>query len=367
MVEIPTIEGKIGTHNYEFKINLELEEIDFIEAMQKNRKVFKSKFLNKETVGISVWTTPKRTKTYPFTRVYDTLSYDGVKITIIPALVDYGSNGERGKIQPNTIYWLSGLGVYLILGVYIDADKGEVGGLAKNAGLGTKSREGSPKFAKGQRFDLGYIQAQIKEIIQKKPNITTWNQKQLIMIPGLLEEAIDNYKRLGEKLKVPLGNFSRLESKVKAWQKDSEKFLADCVKESKRAQKSEANSIHVLEDVPGEKGKINIDFGDSKILYLTADSVEIKKDKCLITLLEGKNTTSDNLPNWGDIKDALVKLMIFKNSDFCFEGKKYKKKLVCYLTSTNKDVTKFKEEYKSLIEECNANDIELRFNKEIIK
>lgn len=367
MAEIPTIEGKIGIQRYEFKINPTLEEIDFVQAMQENRKIFRSKFFNRDSVAISVWTTPKRTKTYPFTRVYDTLSYDGTKITIIPVLVDYGINGERGKVQPNTIDWMTGLGVYVILGVYIDADKGEVGGLAKNAGVNTKSREGATKFAKGQRFNLRHIQAQIEKIFENKPDVKTWNGHQITLIPSLLEGAINNYKRLSDKLKVPLGNFSILEKKVKIWKNDSKKFLADCEKESKGAQNREVKSDHALENVPGVKGKINIDLGESKKLYLTSDSVEIKKNKCLITLLEGKNTTSDKLPGWGDIKDALMKLMIFKKSDFSFEDKKYEKKLVCYLTSENKDIEKFKKEYNSLIEECDVNDIELIFNEEIIR
>ena len=152
-----TIEGKIGNQSYQFKIAPNLQPMDFVEAMQLNKKRWKSKFLNKETVAISVWTTPKRTKTYPLARVYDTLSYDGTKITIIPVLTDYGKHGERGKIQPGTVDWMTNVGVYLILGVYVDAEKGKVGRLAKNAGIKTKSSEGKPKFAKGQKFDLKYL------------------------------------------------------------------------------------------------------------------------------------------------------------------------------------------------------------------
>ena len=127
------IEGKIGNQNYQFKMYSDLQSMDFVEAMQRRKKVFKSKFLNKETVAISVWTTPKRTKTYPLARVYTTLSYGGTKITIIPVMVNYGKHGEPGKIQPNTVDWMTSVGVYLILGVYIDAKKAKVGRLAKKS------------------------------------------------------------------------------------------------------------------------------------------------------------------------------------------------------------------------------------------
>ena len=153
MTDVFTIEGKIRRNDYQFKIRPKLSAMNFSDAMQRNRKVFKSKFLGNETVAISVWTTPKRTKTYPFARVYDTLSYDGIKITIIPAMVDYGKHGERGKIQPSTVDWMTSIGVYLILGMYVNAEKGKKGKLAANAGSKTQSSEGKPKFAQGQKFD----------------------------------------------------------------------------------------------------------------------------------------------------------------------------------------------------------------------
>ena len=60
--------------------------------------------------------------------------------------------------------------------------------------------------------------------------------------------------------------------------------------------------------------------------------------------------------------------MIFKNSEFYYEGKAFEKKLVCYLTGQDNNVEEeFREECKLLIDECKANDIELRLNNKIIK
>ena len=362
------IEGKIGNQSYQFKMDSDLQPMDFVEAMQRSKKVFKSKFLNKETVAISVWTTPKRTKTYPLARVYTTLSYGGTKITIIPVLTDYGKHGERGKIQPSTVDWMTSVGVFLILGVYVDVEKGKKGKLAKNANAKTKSSEGKPKFAKGQRFDIKYLQKQIEEIIENKPDIKKWNESQRIKIPNLLEKAINNYKRFSEELDVPLSDFSRLEKKVEIWKNDFEQFLADQEDLSKGAQDSETHADHKLEDVPGKKGKINIDFGESRKLYITSDNMKLDKDKCLVTFLEGKNASKGKFPGREDIKEALFKLMIFKNSDFHLEGKKFEKKLVCYLTGQHDNVEEeFRVKFQSLIDECNANNIELKLNDKIIK
>lgn len=366
MADVFTIEGKIKKNSYQFKIRPKLSAINFLDAMQRNRKVFKSKFLENETVAISVWTTPKRTKTYPFARVYDTLSYDGIKITIIPAMVDYGKHGERGKIQPSTVDWMTSIGVYLILGTYVHAEKGKKGKMAANAGSKTQSSEGKPKFAQGQKFDTDYLQKQIETIIMTKPDVKEWNEKQLEMIPEFLEKGIEIYKKLGAKLNVPLGNFAKMEYDVRRWTKDSKQFLKDCEEASKGAQNRETVSDHMLEDVPGNKGKINIDFGESRKLYLTSDSMVLEKGT--VTLLEGKNTSSGKYPVMGDVKDALIKLMIFRSSDFEFEGEELEKKLVCYLTGNQNDVEdEFRNNCKSLIDECSANDIELVLNRRIIK
>ena len=60
-------------------------------------------------------------------------------------------------------------------------------------------------------------------------------------------------------------------------------------------------------------------------------------------------------------------ILFFKNSDFYFDGKKFEKKLVCYLTGQYDNVEKeFRVEFQSLIDECYANNIELKLNGKII-
>ena len=45
--------------------------------------------------------------------------------------------------------------------------------------------------------------------------------------------------------------------------------------------------------------------------YLTCDEVEIHGEN--LYLIEGKHTKTDNLPSLGDIKDGLLKMMLFTN------------------------------------------------------
>ncbi|MGC9043411.1 MAG: hypothetical protein ACP5KG_06100, partial [Myxococcota bacterium] len=71
----------------------------------------------------SWWVSPKRTRSYPDARVYDTLSFEGKKVTIIPIINDEGREGDRDFLQWDTISLMSLLGVYVIIGYYKNAEK----------------------------------------------------------------------------------------------------------------------------------------------------------------------------------------------------------------------------------------------------
>lgn len=72
--------------------------------------------------AISKWVSPKRTRSYPYERVYDTLSLSK-KITVIPIVKDEGINGDRDYIQWDTISLMSLLDVYVIPAYYTSAEK----------------------------------------------------------------------------------------------------------------------------------------------------------------------------------------------------------------------------------------------------
>lgn len=76
----------------------------------------------KYNYSISKWVSPKRTRSYPFERVYNTLSYPK-RITVIPIIKDEGLRGDRDFIQWDTISLMSLLDVYVILAYYNKAEK----------------------------------------------------------------------------------------------------------------------------------------------------------------------------------------------------------------------------------------------------
>jgi len=365
------INGKVTDSRYisKWKQNLREYSLDEAQGTDSKKNVFLYKYKN-EIVAISVWTSPKRTKTNPLPRVYTTLSHNGIKITIIPVLKEEGESGEQNKLHPNTIYWMSTLGVYVVIGYYNDAILGKIGKQSTNAKKGKPSKEGKRKFS-SQLLELESIKKQIHQIIKEKPDIIKWNNEQVKKIPELLEKTIQRYRELGKKLGVPLKTkaLKNLEENAKKWKKNPETLFSDMKKLELDAQNRETRTNHKHESIPteyGGKAKFTIECGKSEMLYLTADAVDVNKNKKIITITEAKNTTKDDFPNKENIKDDLMKLVLFKKTDFQIGGEKYQKKLRCCLQGKG-DSQSFRNEFSELIDECNANNIELRFNNKIIK
>jgi len=368
MSESSTIEGNMEKRSYKFTHKLKLYNIPFRQAMEQMNKQFLSKFPNGENIAISVWTTPKRTKTPPWPRVYETLSYSGKKITIIPVQASYGLYGDHNIIQPSTISWITAMAdIYVIIGVYTNASKKAKGAPSANTNPHKQSTQGKAVFT-NFKFDLDDIENQITEIIEKNPKVNDWNLLQIRKIPKLLSESIEHNKRFGIKLGVKVQNFSRAEKRLVAWKKNHDEFLAEFDERSVDAQNREYNSSQKLENVPGNKGKVEINVQHFPKLHLTADSMEVHENEKIITLLEGKNSTKETFPSNEMVLEQLVKFMVFKNCDFQINEDVYQKRLICYVTGTGKPSTvEIKAKYQDIIDECNTNGIEFRFNKKNIK
>lgn len=50
-------------------------------------------------LAFSQWKSPKRTRTYPFARIYNTYHLNSKKVTIIPIIKDEGADGDNDRIN----------------------------------------------------------------------------------------------------------------------------------------------------------------------------------------------------------------------------------------------------------------------------
>jgi len=143
------IEGKITSVEYETGSNITSEEIDIKELDINSSPTCFLLNMSKSKVAVSKWVSPKRTRSYPYERVYNTLS-TSKKITVIPVVKDEGATGDRDFIQWDTIALMSLLDVYVIPAYYVDAQK-------------RITSSGKQKITK-QKLDNDFIIKELKKI-----------------------------------------------------------------------------------------------------------------------------------------------------------------------------------------------------------
>lgn len=109
----PYLCNKLNEINYE---NLE-------EALDNSKSSFILNVDNTNKLALSWWVSAKRTRSYPYARIYNTLNFTGRKVTIIPIFKDEGKDGDRDFLQWDTVSLMSLLGIYVIIGYYNKAIK----------------------------------------------------------------------------------------------------------------------------------------------------------------------------------------------------------------------------------------------------
>jgi hypothetical protein len=273
-----------------------LEEVSYKELKHSFEKysAFILNIDNSNKVAISWWVSAKRTRSYPYARVYDTLQFSGKKITIIPIIKDEGIEGDRDFLQWDTISLMSLLGVYVIIGYYVEA---------------VKSKRYSQKIT-NQRFDIKYISEKINEIVSYHSDALHWNLKQLENVGDIFIRAIESYKHISNITNVRMHSFDTANKRIKQLIKGKEEFMNLSRSLAKSAQKRESMTVQPKENLSGEKGTITIKNFLGGLYYFTVDEIEIIQNK--VYLIECKHSKG-RLPSIDDIKDGLIKMILFTN------------------------------------------------------
>ncbi len=98
---------------------LNVFDITEIEKALSTSATFILKINEENKIVVSWWVSPKRTRSYPYARVYDSLAFSGKRVTIIPIFKDEGKDGDRDFLQWDTVSLMSLLGVYVVISYYI--------------------------------------------------------------------------------------------------------------------------------------------------------------------------------------------------------------------------------------------------------
>ena len=272
------------------------------------------------TLTYSKWVTPKRTRSYPFARIYDTYSFGGKRVTIIPVIKDEGLGAGKNKSNNDrinfiTLSWMNLANIYVILAWYDNAEKM------------TKFRITS------QEFNTDYVNEKIKEISEFQFDAHHWNnrhfQNDFIYV---YTKAVKAYNKISKTLSVELHDSNGHEQFLEKITDDSgkvislEKFANETLSKSKSAAIRETMVRHKHENVSLKLSKPVFEMRNclGGKYYLTSDEVEIDSKNRKIAILECKNATDSKLPKEADIKDGLFKILLFSQIEKLeIDGKGY--------------------------------------------
>jgi hypothetical protein len=319
--------------------------------------------------NLSKWVSPKRTRSYPFERVYNTLN-GNKKITVIPIIKDEGCRGDRDFIQWDTISLMSLLNVYVILGYY---DKARI------------NPRNSQKIT-SQQMNNDYIKEKIREISTYHSSSLHWNIKEITeSLPGLIDNVIKSYNNISKVLNVNFHSPTGIEKFQAQLAKGAKNFMESSRQQALMAQNREYLTVQPKEVLKTlTKAKINISNYLGGLYHLTTDEIEISNNK--LYLIESKHSKSSKLPSISDIKDGLLKMILYSNlEEVMIDEEEYIPIPVLKLTSSvlkygasfdsgSTDLNDFIEinelspkqtnAVKLLFKECNENKIVLRIGQD---
>jgi hypothetical protein len=272
----------------------------------------------KHFCSVSKWVSPKRTRSYPYERVYNMLNVSK-KITVISVIKDEGFDGDRDFLQWDTVSLMSLLDVFVIFAYYDKA--------LKNPNYENKIT--------GFKFNNGYVVAKIKEIEQYHSSALHWNMNELTNnFHSIIDRAKSAYEKISNETDVILHSQSGIDNFKKKISKDTKTFMLFSREKAEQAQAREIVTTQPKESLSTlSKAKITITNYLGGQYFFTVDEVLI--DENTIYLIEGKHSRQGILPSTGDIKDGLLKMILYSNlQDVEVNGKKMKSQSVLSLTST---------------------------------
>lgn len=307
---------------------------------------------DKKKVAVSWWVSPKRTRSYPYARVYDTLVFSGKKITIIPAIKDEGAEGDRDFLQWDTISLMSLLGVYVVIAYYVNADR-------------------NPRYENkitNQRFDMQYIRNEINDLLSYQSDALHWNLSRVSEISQIAETALRSYDRISDKLGVRMHSRESALRRIMELRKGLEDFMNSSRQRAEKAQERESVTSQPKERLEGTKAKITITNYLGGKYFFTCDEAEVHGNE--VYLIEAKHTKTDDLPKIGDIKEGLLRMVLFTNlRNVIVDGQQRKPIPILKLTAAKKQPSlddRQRNTLEKLAKEARTNGFRIKINKRII-
>jgi len=242
------------------------ENLQTVDIGKFNINKSPSFFLSKDgrtSFAVSKWVSPKRTRSYPYERVYNTLNVSK-KITVIPIIKDEGVDGDRDYLQWDTVSLMSLLDVFVIFAYYNKA---------------TKNPNYENKITDFQ-FDNKYVISKIKEIEQYHSSALHWNLSELKNnLYSILDKAKKSYAKIEKQTGILLHNQTGIENFKRKIGKDVSVFMEFSREKAQKAQSREMITSQPKESLStNTKAKITITNYLGGQYFFTVDEVFIDKE-----------------------------------------------------------------------------------------
>ena len=255
-------------------------------------------------LAFSKWVSPKRTRSYPFARIYNTYHLNTKKVTIIPIIKDEGAGTQNNdRINFITFSWMNLLNIYIILAWYEDAEV----------------KPGTTDRITDQILNAEAVHEKLLEVSQYQMTALHWNTTHFEKdFEPIYLNAVAGYKKISQEKNVAVHSPKNHLQTLEKFKADG-RFSLTCFKEATLPRSSEAAhresvTTHVLESLEeNAKATFHISNYLGGQYYLTADEVYWEDDALVIQ--ESKNSSKGKLPSENDIKDGLFKLILFANME----------------------------------------------------
>ena len=310
--------GTIGSMTYSPSRSIVKEgekfEVVKFEAFSTNssRTTCVIEFSKNQHVAVTKWVSPKRTRSYPFSRLYEIYHMGTKRVALIPIIKDEGKGEGKNKsnndrINFTTLSWMNLMNVYVILCWYDSAE-------AKSSTRITN-----------QRLNDEHVRTELQKINDYQFDAHHWNQRHFEEdFIHVLDQAIASYQRIGAELGVEMHDVrghqrfreSVIDDRVPGGARLSlDKIRATSVRASTAARNRESLVQHVDEDLSDESEKAVFDLRNrlGGIYPITCDEVFVNESSQVVLIRESKNSSKDSLPSKDDIYDGLFKLLLFRH------------------------------------------------------
>ncbi len=288
------IRGTVDSLQYKPMLIPELREIPFAKF---NVNTAPPSFVVAEEqnkIAVSRWISPKRTRSYPYERVYNTLGYER-RAAVIPLVKDEGVNGDRDFMQWDTFSLMTLLNVFVIPAYYNEA----------------RAATGEGKIT-DQKFDSEYVNQRISALKDFKGSALEWNLEQIRELPALLAKVRNAYSEISRQTGVALHDENGLEDFSMRIKSSLDEFMRISRLKAQGAQNREFQTLQPKEALSSDtKGRITISDSNGGMYFFTCDETRLEENT--LTLMEAKHTRRGKYPNESDIKDGLLKLMLYTN------------------------------------------------------